>query len=564
MIKKLKRKSKKEETNPLSLSTKKATSHEKRRDSSKKSPRKSSINTDAKIEANSPRDGLSNQSRKNKRKYRLSSKNLEHSRLIRCVKASSDFVGGGDGELSDVNIGDDIALRGVPSEGWCEGECKGVIGWFPVSISEELLFELGKEKNKKIILMNGINSDSLIENKESISEAIESKLRKRPKQEELVEKNIIQSSSTSNLKSAQLLKSMEQQKTAAVISNLLSGRSSLKRPIAPIAVNEPSRDSFDDGDTSYTCASEPSEEGGTLEHDAIKLFSTKPNKAINMMIENDLLEDNPVAIADFLYENPQLPGKMVGDYLGENEKRNLLVLEAFLDKLTLTDTEFDQAMRKFLFVFHLPGEAQKIDRIMCAFAKKYFIQNSNSTSPHGSIFRDEDSVYLLAFATIMLNTDLHSMNVKTKMTQDEFVKRTNDGSFPQVFLRDLYQRILEEEIRTKNEKFTHASKRGYLFLEKRVGIRGRKKHIQYWCVLDPESGFLYFFKEKDEVKLNTSFELEFLKICDKQIPTPDKHGLYPLKFEYKQKKPPEVLILVRSQRLWVDWLTVFSDVLGSK
>lgn len=98
----------------------------------------------------------------------------------------------------------------------------------------------------------------------------------------------------------------------------------------------------------------------------------------------------------------------------------------------------------------------------------------------------------------MLNTDLHSMNVKTKMTQEQFATRTNDGTFPKIFLEDLYQRIAEEEIRTKDDKFTHAAKRGFLYIEKRIGLRNRKKQFQYWWVLDPESNALYAFKEKDE------------------------------------------------------------------
>ena len=36
---------------------------------------------------------------------------------------------------------------------------------------------------------------------------------------------------------------------------------------------------------------------------------------------------------------------------------------------------FDDALRKFLLTFKLPGEAQKIDRFMGAFAKQYHANN---------------------------------------------------------------------------------------------------------------------------------------------------------------------------------------------
>eukprot|EP00339_Tiarina_fusa_P024869 CAMPEP_0117042646 /NCGR_PEP_ID=MMETSP0472-20121206/29687_1 /TAXON_ID=693140 ORGANISM="Tiarina fusus, Strain LIS" /NCGR_SAMPLE_ID=MMETSP0472 /ASSEMBLY_ACC=CAM_ASM_000603 /LENGTH=150 /DNA_ID=CAMNT_0004753945 /DNA_START=467 /DNA_END=919 /DNA_ORIENTATION=- len=148
------------------------------------------------------------------------------------------------------------------------------------------------------------------------------------------------------------------------------------------------------------------------------------------------------------------------------------------------------------------------------------------------------------------------------MTQEQFVMRTNDGSFPDVFLRDLFQRIAEEEIRTKDDKFTHAAKRGYLFMEKRIGIRNRKKHVQYWWVLDPESNSLYAFKEKDEQKLVEQFDLDQLSMKKKQIPTADKSRRYPLQLLNKKQKPPELRLLARSQRLWVDWLTIFTEVLN--
>merc|ERR1711974_411843 len=98
--------------------------------------------------------------------------------------------------------------------------------------------------------------------------------------------------------------------------------------------------------------------------------------------------------------------------------------------------------------------------------------------------------------------------------------------------------------------------------EKRIGIRNRKKHVQYWWVLDPESNSLYAFKEKDEQKLVEQFDLDQLSMKKKQIPTADKSRRYPLQLLNKKQKPPELRLLARSQRLWVDWLTIFTEVLN--
>ena len=62
----------------------------------------------------------------------------------------------------------------------------------------------------------------------------------------------------------------------------------------------------------------------------------------------------------------------------------------------------------------LPGEAQKIDRMMEAFASWYCENNSGK-------FSHEDTCYVLAFSTIMLNTALHNPSVKDKQSLDSFL-----------------------------------------------------------------------------------------------------------------------------------------------
>ena len=54
------------------------------------------------------------------------------------------------------------------------------------------------------------------------------------------------------------------------------------------------------------------------------------------------------------------------------------------------------------------GEAQKIDRMMEKFAQQYCLQNP-------SVFPTADVAYVLAYAIIMVNTDVHSPMVKRKV-----------------------------------------------------------------------------------------------------------------------------------------------------
>lgn len=75
---------------------------------------------------------------------------------------------------------------------------------------------------------------------------------------------------------------------------------------------------------------------------------------------------------------------------------------------------FSLARRQFLWSFRLPGEAQKIDRMMECFAQRYCQLNPD-------IFTNADTCYVLSFAIIMLNTSLHNPSVKDKPTVEQFI-----------------------------------------------------------------------------------------------------------------------------------------------
>jgi brefeldin A-inhibited guanine nucleotide-exchange protein len=68
-------------------------------------------------------------------------------------------------------------------------------------------------------------------------------------------------------------------------------------------------------------------------------------------------------------------------------------------------TRFVDALRRFLQSFRLPGEAQKIDRLMLKFAERYLSGNPNA-------FANADTAYVLAYSVVMLNTDQHSSQVE--------------------------------------------------------------------------------------------------------------------------------------------------------
>lgn len=61
----------------------------------------------------------------------------------------------------------------------------------------------------------------------------------------------------------------------------------------------------------------------------------------------------------------------VGEFLSENFKFNKEVMYCYVDQLDFCGWDFVSALRTFLEGFRLPGEAQKIDRLMEKFAARF-------------------------------------------------------------------------------------------------------------------------------------------------------------------------------------------------
>lgn len=90
-------------------------------------------------------------------------------------------------------------------------------------------------------------------------------------------------------------------------------------------------------------------------------------------------------------------------FSGESNEFNKEVMYAYVDYLNFTGKDIVSGLRMFLEGFRLPGEAQKIDRLMEKFASRYCENNKVDT-----IFASADTAYVLSYSIIMLTTDLHS------------------------------------------------------------------------------------------------------------------------------------------------------------
>lgn len=182
----------------------------------------------------------------------------------------------------------------------------------------------------------------------------------------------------------------------------------------------------------------------------IEMFNKKPKKGIQFLQERSLLGGKIEDVAKWLIEDERLDKTQIGDFLGDNDEQSKAVMCAFIDAKDFRDMDIVAALRFFLEGFRLPGEAQKIDRLMEKFASRYCECNPALTS---TLFTSADTVYVLAFSVIMLTTDLHSPQVKNKMSKEQYIKLnrgiSDSKDLPEDFLSQIYDEISGHEIKMK-------------------------------------------------------------------------------------------------------------------
>ena len=183
-------------------------------------------------------------------------------------------------------------------------------------------------------------------------------------------------------------------------------------------------------------------------------FNSKPKAGIKYLQEHGLLAASPEAVATFFHTCPGLDKTAIGEYMGDEAAFHKSVMYAYVEQMEFRGMPFDDGIRHFVSGFRLPGEAQKIDRMMEKFAEQYHRHNPG-------VFSSADTAYVLAYSVILLNSDAHNPQVKKRMTKDEFFKNTrgiDDGrDIDPVFLGDIYDRITTHEIKMKDSATTSAN-----------------------------------------------------------------------------------------------------------
>lgn len=217
--------------------------------------------------------------------------------------------------------------------------------------------------------------------------------------------------------------------------------------------------------------------------------SGNPEKGgfLNVAVAEGLFESTSDAaeVAKLLYHAPDgIDKRKLGVYLSRGPEKNFpfqaIVRQRFAEFYDFKGLTFAAALRRFLSKFHLPGEAQLIDRLMEAFSKEVYRQQADKGA---CIFKNSDAAYVLAFSTIMLNTDLHNPTIKAdrRMTQEQFVKNNrgiNGGDdLPDDFLMELYDQIKQRQLQVRRDAEDFMKKQKEDLSCAWDGILERKKEI---------------------------------------------------------------------------------------
>ncbi|KAJ8959328.1 hypothetical protein NQ318_022014 [Aromia moschata] len=205
----------------------------------------------------------------------------------------------------------------------------------------------------------------------------------------------------------------------------------------------------------------------------IDMFNRKPRRGISYLQEQGLLGNSKEEVAKFFHNDDRLDKTFIGEFLGDNDDFSKQVMYTYVDQMDFVNMDFVAALRHFLDGF----------RLMEKFASRYCECN-----PNNGLFASADTAYVLGFSIIMLTTDLHSPQVKNKMSKEQYIKlnrgNTDSKDVPEEYLSQIYDEIAGHEIKMKNtvnkpgkQPFNNEKKRKILFNMEMEAISTAAKNL---------------------------------------------------------------------------------------
>lgn len=193
----------------------------------------------------------------------------------------------------------------------------------------------------------------------------------------------------------------------------------------------------------------------------LNLFNSSPETGITYLARKDFIDLTPPAVAKFLVGRKGLSKRVVGEYICSLQKPfNLAVLQCMIQDMDFTGLHLDIALRQLLTEVHIPGEAQKIEKLVEVFARRYIECNQMFVAG----FKAADTIFILAYAMVLLNTDLHNKSIKPerRMRVEDFLRNLRGidagRNVDEDMLRGIYDRIKAAEFKEGPDHVSQVAK----------------------------------------------------------------------------------------------------------
>ncbi|XP_077539289.1 brefeldin-resistant Arf-GEF family protein schizo isoform X3 [Haemaphysalis longicornis] len=218
----------------------------------------------------------------------------------------------------------------------------------------------------------------------------------------------------------------------------------------------------------------------------LNLFNKRPEKGIRYLVERGFLDACPRAVARFLVSRKGLSKLRIGEYLGDLQRPfNGRVLECFVEEFDFAGMQVDLALRRFQSHFLMPGEAQKIERLVEVFSQRYARCNPDVVAKLASA----DSIFVLAFSVVLLNTDLHTPSVKAdkRMKLEDYVRNLrgiDEGhDLDRDMLTGIFERIKAHPFRPGSDHVSQVLKVQQSIVGKRPNLALAHRRLVCYCRL---------------------------------------------------------------------------------
>eukprot|EP00917_Polyrhabdina_sp_WS-2016_P019914 GHVP01042540.1.p1 GENE.GHVP01042540.1~~GHVP01042540.1.p1 ORF type:complete len:1256 (+),score=215.57 GHVP01042540.1:1830-5597(+) len=163
---------------------------------------------------------------------------------------------------------------------------------------------------------------------------------------------------------------------------------------------------------------------------------------------NNLISSNVVKEAEkvmFLLETPAICKERIGELLSGKDVESANLRNDFFMLFNFKNESLVKCLRNVFDSLRITGESQRMELILEEFSRRFSECNGEESQ------EEQDKIFQLSYAVMILNTDLHNSSVKKKMKKETFIS-VYEGIAEETILSELYDEINEEEIVLENNK----------------------------------------------------------------------------------------------------------------